>query len=53
MKGAAGNVGGIALRDVAARLESLLEDGQPEAAKALLPDLETAFKRLRTVMEKE
>ena len=53
IKGAAGNVGGIAMRDVAARMESLLEDGQPETAKALLPDLETAFKRLRTVMEKE
>jgi CheY-like chemotaxis protein len=52
IKGAAANVGGVAVRDLAARLESLAESGTFDSAAEVLPELFAHFESLKPVMQK-
>ncbi|MEI6127140.1 MAG: response regulator, partial [Pseudomonadota bacterium] len=50
IKGAAANVGGEALRETASKMEQAGKDGNLEALRTLLPELETRFGELRKAM---
>ena len=52
IKGAAGNVSADALRNVALEIEKAGRAGDPDAASALIPDLELQSVRLRTALER-
>jgi HPt (histidine-containing phosphotransfer) domain-containing protein len=51
IKGAAANVGGVAVRDAAAKLEQLGKAGCPEAASLALPELEISCQTLRSAIK--
>ncbi len=50
LKGAAANVGGVALSETSAEMERAGRDGRLEAIAALMPELERQFARLRDLM---
>ena len=52
IKGAAANVGGHGMREVAGRLEQLGSAGDLAAAAAVLPELEASFEGTRLAMER-
>jgi signal transduction histidine kinase/DNA-binding response OmpR family regulator len=52
IKGAAANVGGTAIRDLAAKLEKLGESGELESAAEFLPELDATFQSLKPVMQR-
>jgi two-component system, sensor histidine kinase and response regulator len=52
IKGAAANLGGIALRDLAAKVEQLGNAGNVEAASAALPELEATFQSLKPAIQR-
>ncbi len=52
LKGAAGNVGGVAVRDLASKLEKLGESGELESAAGFLPELDATFQNLKPVMQR-
>ena len=51
IKGAAGNVGGDALREIAVKIEKAGKAGDLNKLSSLVPQLEEAFDRLKKVME--
>jgi HPt (histidine-containing phosphotransfer) domain-containing protein len=51
IKGAAANVGGLELREIAWKLEQTGNSGDLTAAAAALPELSASFERARPVME--
>jgi CheY-like chemotaxis protein len=53
LKGAAANVGGVALAETALELERAGQAGQLEAIAALMPELERRFERLRVRMQED
>jgi HPt (histidine-containing phosphotransfer) domain-containing protein len=52
IKGAAANVGGLEMREIAWKLEQNGSAGDLTAAAAALPELSASFKRVRPIMEK-
>lgn len=52
IKGAAANVEGYALRDIAFKMEKGAREGGPDAVNDLIADLEQQFSRLKDAMEK-
>jgi CheY-like chemotaxis protein len=52
IKGAAANVGGTAVRELAAKLEKMGEAGEMESAAAVLPQLDATFQSLKPVMQR-
>jgi two-component system sensor histidine kinase/response regulator len=53
LKGAAANVGGVALSETAAEMERAGRAGRLEALAALMPELERQFARLRDRMQED
>lgn len=53
IKGAAGNVGGEALREVARAMEQAAKEDDRGALEGELPRLQEAFERLKEAMEKD
>jgi PAS domain S-box-containing protein len=52
IKGAAANVGGSAIRELAAKLEKMGESGEMESAAEVLPALDASFQALRPVIQR-
>jgi HPt (histidine-containing phosphotransfer) domain-containing protein len=50
IKGAAANIGGVAVSDAAAKLEQLGKAGSVEAAALALPELEVSLQALRSAI---
>ena len=53
IKGAAANVGGEALKEMALAMENAAGSDKAETLKTLLPELEKSFERLKNAMERE
>ncbi len=51
IKGAAANIGGTAVQEIAAKLEDLGNTGNLEAASAAMVELEATFQSLKPVIE--
>ena len=51
IKGAAANVGGDSVQDLAARMEKLVESGSMETASSVFPELEANFFSLKPLLE--